>query len=121
MQELIQGGLKDLQMLKVSAPPCITPLLQDRDGRGARLPRIEYALASHRTSWDSSAISFMTERVLILLFNFQRQTVVSQFFQLDRLVVEGQKTVSLLFPNLACNFAAKPLTQPRATGETDGP
>lgn len=27
----------------------------------------------------------------------QRQTVVSQFFQLDRLVVEGQKTVSI-FP-----------------------
>lgn len=26
----------------------------------------------------------------------QRQTVVSQFFQLDRLVVEGQRTVSLL-------------------------
>jgi hypothetical protein len=25
----------------------------------------------------------------------QRQTVVSQFYQLDRLVVEGQKTVSL--------------------------
>ena len=25
----------------------------------------------------------------------KRQTVVSQFYQLDRLVVEGQKTVSL--------------------------
>lgn len=28
--------------------------------------------------------------------DLQRQTVISQFFQLDRLVVEGQKTVSLL-------------------------
>ena len=85
------------------------------------MPSVEYALASHRVSWDSSAISFMTERVLILLFNFQRQTVVSQFFQLDRLVVEGQKTVSLLSPNASCNFMLMPLTQLLATGETDGP
>ena len=29
-----------------------------------------------------------------MTFFLQRQTLVSQFFQLDRLVVEGQKTVS---------------------------
>ena len=33
-----------------------------------------------------------------MLMVFQRQTVVSQFYQLDRLVVEGQKTVSLPDP-----------------------
>jgi hypothetical protein len=32
------------------------------------------------------------KNVLLMLFAVQRQTVVSQFFQLDRLVVEGGKT-----------------------------
>lgn len=34
----------------------------------------------------------LVNELLILL---QRQTVISQFYQLDRLVVEGQKTVSI--------------------------
>ena len=33
----------------------------------------------------------------MLIIVSQRQTVVSQFFQLDRLVVEGQKSVGHIF------------------------
>jgi hypothetical protein len=31
----------------------------------------------------------------LLIFSAQRQTIISQFFQLDRLVVEGGKSVCL--------------------------
>ena len=41
-----------------------------------------------------AAIDGVSEYMLMLASG-QRQTVVSQFFQLDRLVVEGQKTVSV--------------------------
>lgn len=59
-----------------------------------------------------------TERMLILPFNSQRQTAISQFFQLDRLVVEGQKTVSLPFLMVAPTLRSFSLS---AKGETDGP
>ena len=43
----------------------------------------------------------------------QRQTVISQFFQLDRLVVEGQKTVSLVLYALSKSpyFQRPPLNE----------
>ncbi len=41
----------------------------------------------------------------------KRQTVISQFYQLDRLVVEGQKTVRFL-PNSPFPPPPLPSTQP---------
>lgn len=55
--------------------------------------------------------------MLILPFNSQRQTAVSQFFQLDRLVVEGQRTVSLLLLLFAASFG---LTRVPAQGKQTG-
>ncbi|KAM0096954.1 hypothetical protein ACP6JE_008535 [Aspergillus fumigatus] len=60
IQELIQDGLQNLRMLKVS-PEFYTPVL-------------DKAIPPPRTS------------------TCYRQTVISQFYQLDKLVVEGQKT-----------------------------
>lgn len=56
-------------------------------------------------NWLEESFYFLicTERILILPFNPQRQTAISQFFQLDRLVVEGQKTVSFPFPTPCYN------------------
>lgn len=86
IQELVQKGLKELQVLKVS-----------------------FSLFSCRSSWfealsvarqkdpagGRSCLCISSSGVFVLtLFCVQRQTVVSQFFQLDRLVVEGGKTVS---------------------------
>lgn len=61
IQELIQQGLKDLQMMK----------------------------ACFRIQWEG------VDYLLTVVF-FQRQTVVSQFYQLDRLVVEGGISVCVL-------------------------
>ncbi|KAI9796700.1 MAG: hypothetical protein M1833_006040 [Piccolia ochrophora] len=78
VQELIQKGLKELQTLKVRAAPelsrtpelrrCIDAMLEERPKNRDRI--------KHQT---------MSRDVIV-----HRQTVVSQFFQLDRLVVEGQ-------------------------------
>jgi LYR motif-containing protein 4 len=69
VQELIQHGLKELQMMKVRA----------------------YAPSATRRSRSRGSPTYLD---LDVNYSSQRQTVVSQFFQLDRLVVEGGKRVS---------------------------
>ncbi|KKK16483.1 hypothetical protein ARAM_000400 [Aspergillus rambellii] len=63
IQELMQEGLQSLRMMKVS---CIALL----------------EVATARSSTPPKQLRFGTSR----------QTVISQFYQMDRLVVEGQKT-----------------------------
>lgn len=87
VQDLIRLGKVELKKLKVSPTSWIIQSFHDWNGRRGRL--------------SASTTSFVTEQMLIRPFNPQRQTAVSKFFQLDRLVVEGQKTVSLLFLILA--------------------
>ena len=47
---------------------------------------MQIVLSESKRGWT------LVNELLILL---QRQTIISQFYQLDRLVVEGQKTVSI--------------------------
>jgi hypothetical protein len=50
--------------------------------------------AGSRTNIQSSAMwSIIASNMQLICSSTQRQTVVSQFYQLDRLVVEGGKTV----------------------------
>lgn len=80
IQELIQDGLQNLRMMKVSG--------------------ISQAYLVG-TSWvclfcadNARGVKAGVMPVNGLLILLQRQTVISQFYQLDKLVVEGQKTVS---------------------------
>jgi len=77
VQDLIQKGLKELQMMKV----CRDSLFRSIYGSQQDL---RIYCGSLQVPWAYSTR---------LIRSAQRQTVVSQFFQLDRLVVEGQKTV----------------------------
>lgn len=74
VQELMQKGLKELQMLKV------------REGYRRRV-------ASHcRIARDNGADpGTIWQQSRALADPKQRQTVISQFYQIDRLVVEGGK------------------------------
>ncbi|KAG9687960.1 hypothetical protein KCU95_g10743, partial [Aureobasidium melanogenum] len=54
--------------------------------------RTKDAFRQHMSESDSSKIQELLERGNKELQMLKRQTVVSQFFQLDRLVVEGGKT-----------------------------
>lgn len=70
MQELLQKGLKELQMLKVRSYT-----MADKTGGTAYSRRDFFQVAN-------------------LWVSLQRQTVISQFYQHDRLVVEGGLSVS---------------------------
>ncbi|KAG6367183.1 hypothetical protein INS49_001368 [Diaporthe citri] len=67
IQELVQKGLKELQMMKVQSS-LVPPL--GRTCTNEWLPTIRLAEDGEANMW-------------------QRQTVVGHFFELDRLVVEG--------------------------------
>ncbi|KAF2090171.1 hypothetical protein K490DRAFT_63042 [Saccharata proteae CBS 121410] len=56
------------------------------------LRRTKDAFREHRQLSDSRQIQEAMQKGLKDLQTLKRQTVVSQFFQLDRLVVEGGKT-----------------------------
>jgi hypothetical protein len=90
VQELMQEGLQSLRLLKVSGTPW---------GVNARL-------GQWRTDWFRfPALRVKLSRPATLPYTFlhqwfmeltisQRQTIISQFYQLDKLVVEGQNAVS---------------------------
>lgn len=54
--------------------------------------RTRDSFREHREEKDERRIQELIQKGLKELQVLKRQTVVSQFFQLDRLVVEGQKT-----------------------------
>ncbi|KAF7508920.1 hypothetical protein GJ744_008629 [Endocarpon pusillum] len=54
--------------------------------------RTRDAFREHQKETDPRRIQELVQKGLKELQVIKRQTVVSQFFQLDRLVVEGQKT-----------------------------
>lgn len=90
VQELMQEGLQSLRLLKVSGLPWSVKAGRDqwRTG-GFRFPalRIKWLRLASLPSTNSD-LWFMGLTIP------QRQTIISQFYQLDKLVVEGQNTVS---------------------------
>ncbi|WPH01806.1 Hypothetical protein R9X50_00466000 [Acrodontium crateriforme] len=54
--------------------------------------RTRDAFREHNTETDARRVQELMQKGLTELQMLKRQTVVSQFFQLDRLVVEGGKT-----------------------------
>ncbi|KAK4893345.1 hypothetical protein LTR27_008241 [Elasticomyces elasticus] len=92
VQELVQKGLRELQVLKVSY------LMSWRGGVGGVRRRFwEEGVALESRVERMAGIGMGDDVVGVKkkfadrLLREQRQTVVSQFFQLDRLVVEGGK------------------------------
>lgn len=83
IQELMQKGLKELQMLKVRRSHVVTILAALRtlfELEGAQqLIHGHMKIGAHL--WELRALANSN----------QRQTVISQFYQIDRLVVEGGK------------------------------
>lgn len=100
IQELIQTGLQDLRLLKVSR--CI-------DRGGAETDLLGWGVKSYRSPRPASILEIVLGRASNdcpnpvdmkerqANSNLQRQTVISQFYQLDKLVVEGQKSVGTSF------------------------
>lgn len=43
----------------------------------------------------SRVVVFKSDELVLTGFSLQRQTVISQFYQLEKMVVEGQATVSI--------------------------
>jgi hypothetical protein len=91
VQELMQRGLKELQMLKV----CLDRYsFSGRRAKGKRRGRVQTTrgmrmvveITGKRDTLRSRCYGIYADRLA------QRQTVISQFYQLDRLVVEGGKT-----------------------------
>ncbi len=84
--------------------------------------KMERSRGPKQGSTGEIAFSFSSMWKLLIPFSTQRQTVVSQFFQLDRLVVEGQKTV--LAPSQISMAAADRLAdmylQGKQTGDEGG-
>ncbi|KAG9655181.1 hypothetical protein KCU64_g6717, partial [Aureobasidium melanogenum] len=83
IQELLERGNKELQMLKWH---------QTGAGSKARVVLGSYLRPLHVCTYDPSCTFHIRAKSQLLNLALQRQTVVSQFFQLDRLVVEGGKT-----------------------------
>lgn len=81
VQELVQRGLKELQVMKVSWHTHGVP---DQAGQLPTSRRIQPLLACSAMVADG-----VDQRHTNVS---QRQTIVSQFYQLDRLVVEGGKS-----------------------------
>jgi len=116
VQELMQKGLKELQILKVGqtflpsrqrwkVAPGTARSEESYGCHGSRRARDHVQTRPkrkrNRAPQDHDACSDSLSRSIArsaslnkepLLTYLQRQTVVSQFFQLDRLVVEGGKT-----------------------------
>jgi len=86
IQELIQKGLKELQMMKVRIKE-----------RAIETRRIRLLFLFDKNDNDHGISHYLANHCLskqqLIYSSIQRQTVVSQFYQLDRLVVEGGKTV----------------------------
>ncbi|KAJ5053649.1 hypothetical protein NUH16_010722 [Penicillium rubens] len=86
VQELIQEGLQSLRLLKVSG---ITWLFW-WDSIGRYGGSISNLVKPRVSEVDESHLAALPLR--IIQFSTVRQTIISQFYQLDKLVVEGQKT-----------------------------
>jgi LYR motif-containing protein 4 len=88
IQELMQKGIKDLQMLKVRSIP--------NAGRGQDGETCMQYCAACNALWafilPMRGCAGSKEACVLTSMLEQRQTTISQFFQLDRLVVEGGKT-----------------------------
>ncbi|KAK8155961.1 hypothetical protein IWX90DRAFT_418384 [Phyllosticta citrichinensis] len=84
IQEAIQKGLKELQVLKLS--------LVTRRRMRHKEPREHFATRGDEGRDDDETSAHPAERAHLPRSCVSRQTVVSQFFQFDRLVVEGGKT-----------------------------
>ena len=87
IQDLMQKGLKELQVMKVGVYNLFSHW-QSGDWSRERFQGPKWQCPTIRSRLPQQGKSALTR------WSIQRQTVVSQFFQLDRLVVEGQKTVS---------------------------
>jgi hypothetical protein len=88
IQELMQKGLKELQVMKVRENLRHCRWVCSCEIAGIMPPGdTVFAVFGHLLGRK------ITEHLLTT--SEQRQTVVSQFFQLDRLVVEGGKSVRL--------------------------
>jgi len=113
VQELIQRGLKELQMMKVrlccmrGAFACVRGEVGGRVEELAAAGGIDGVLLVEVFTAGSRAV-FIRDHANTY-WDEQRQTVISQFYQLDRLVVEGQKTVSALLPPFS--YSPQQITQ----------
>ncbi|KAI5259543.1 hypothetical protein E4T42_00207 [Aureobasidium subglaciale] len=95
IQELLSRGNTELQMLKTRCEVAVYCVLhavvaecsKSEDERG-----MQFLLRPPRDCIPALHIFSQWFESRLLTSGFQRQTVVSQFFQLDRLVVEGGKT-----------------------------
>ena len=117
IQELIQEGLRNLRMMKVSRRGCGCRGLEGVCSR-ARGPSGSSRCWSTRSprgdsqdGWDGLCSS------LTLL---QRQTVISQFYQMDKLVVEGQATVCSLTVARSLQSTTNTHTQGKQGGDEGG-
>lgn len=86
IQKLIQKGLEELQIMKVR-----NSMTQCRDAEDTIYST--YARAGTSKGYDCHMASLTSRNSPLIFPLIQRQTVISQFYKLDRLVVEGGKTV----------------------------
>lgn len=86
MQEFMQNGLQQLRLMQVGALPYY-PILS-RPAALVQCFLAGWALCGHLVFGEYS----ISNRMLILVV-WQRQTIISQFYEPDRLVVEGQAAV----------------------------
>lgn len=91
IQDLMQKGIRELQVMKVGL---LVPTSFGGQGRSVDDWRMACKGAPTGRRWVWTEIPGQRGRGSANLATSQRQTVVSQFFQLDRLVVEGGKTVN---------------------------
>ncbi|KAL9624195.1 MAG: hypothetical protein Q9160_001442 [Pyrenula sp. 1 TL-2023] len=80
------------------------------------LRRTKDAFREHRHERDEGRVRELVERGRQELVVLKRQTVVSQFYQLDRLVVEGGKTVSETWETWVMGDGALTVEQGKQTG-----
>lgn len=111
IQELVQKGLKELQMMKVGLDVFLEVMKGNELSMLFECLGLGPAVSGHEQPGVSSLPLMSAE----LTFLMQRQTVVSQFYQLDRLVVEGGKTVCAF-----CLLCFAPLTDVRLQGKETG-
>ena len=81
----MQKGLKELQMLKVRLSYIEGGAQRTLEGRKL------LCFTSHMRLRDAQSIEAVCIRGYHANTSLQRQTVISQFYQIDRLVVEGGK------------------------------
>ena len=120
VQDLLQKGLKELQMMKVryvtlcyayayvadvdadAIPifglPARMERKTERKEKHMRKRNVYQVMGAHSIELARRSRSKGIENIHMLTSNsVQRQTVVSQFYQLDRLVVEGGMSVGFFF------------------------